>query len=153
MPGLGTLHGRDLVAALVVGGFRVARRERGLALLVRKLDAVVVPEELTLDAARVAAIVERAGITEDDVQSWLSVKKSIPPITGSGFYPRVRESDAPPSSGGGGAVPANARTLEEVVRDAQDALARAEAAHERTRAVRAAIDRWQEALREVEQSE
>jgi hypothetical protein len=158
-----SLDGRDLVAAFVIGGFRIARRERGLALLVRELDAVVVPELRVLDEARVRALIARAHVSEEEIATWLAARNATstkPTALESGFRPRV--------DGG-------RRSIEDVVRHARDAGARADALNvgadtarealraaledletrtlpdeERARATRAALDRWSEALRELD---
>jgi hypothetical protein len=162
------LAGREVVAALIAGGFRIARRERGRVLLVRDCDAVVVPENAILDADRLAALLKRAQVSEEEMLSWISVAEGelgsrLPtPIVRSGFHRRIR--------------PEVMRPLDAVVRGAKAACARADAAHSdardvlavsrkvlaevqtarpgddsRLRAVQVALDQWQAGLREVEE--
>lgn len=167
---LGAVDGRELIAALAAGGFRVVRRERGLALLVRALDAVVVPEERVLDATRVEGILTRARVTETEAHTWLAGVRGQPSASnyGSGFRKRTR-SEPPPAG-------REARSFEAVVQNAKEAKERADAAHvdanealatsrallahlrpipmpdsERVRAVRAALATWTEALRDHEE--
>jgi hypothetical protein len=160
------LAGREVVAALIAGGFRIARRERGRVLLVRDCDAVVVPENAMLDAARLAALLKRAQVNEEDMLTWLSAVEAAPAlprgVVRSGFHQRVR--------------PEEVRPLDAVVRGAKAACARADAAHSdarnvlavsrevlaqvqmtrpgddsKLRAVQVALDQWQAGLREVEE--
>jgi hypothetical protein len=160
------LAGREVVAALLAGGFRIARRECGRVLLVRDCDAVVVPEKGTLDAARLAGVLKRAGVKEEDMLSWLAAVEADPALTRgvvrSGFHERLR--------------PEEIRPLDAIVRGAKAACARADAAHSdarnvlavsrevlaqvqttrpgddtKLRAVQIALDQWQAGLREVEE--
>jgi len=75
MASFAALPGRAIVAALLVGGFRVARRERGLALLVRdgaSPETVVVPEHTTLEDAKLRALLARANVTDGELLTWLA---------------------------------------------------------------------------------
>jgi predicted RNA binding protein YcfA (HicA-like mRNA interferase family) len=56
------LHGSELVAALKRLGFRVAARNGGLVTLVRRRAGVVIPENVTLTAPVVSAMVRQAGV-------------------------------------------------------------------------------------------
>lgn len=139
MSGLIALSGRDVVAAFVAGGFRVARRERGLALLVRGVQVVVVPETTELTETRIRGILERAEVAEADLLSWL-VRSGAPVRVSSGFH---RKSEPPGAVDGATTV-------------SSDALARADAAHvatksalESSQAFQQALAKWHEAIREV----
>jgi hypothetical protein len=140
MSGLIALPGRDVVAAFVAGGFRVARRERGLALLVRGVQVVVVPETVNLTELRIRGLLERAEVAEEDLLSWL-VRSGAPVRVSSGFH---RKSEPP------GAVPAPASTSSGV-------LARADAAHvasknalESSHAFQKSLAKWHDGMREVD---
>lgn len=167
MAGLRAVDGGDLVAALVIGGFRISRREGGLALLVRDCDAVVVPERSVLDRPRLVALLQRANIEERDLLSWMSV--AAKPASGgtvrSGLHRRL-----------GAPTERKERTLEAVVENANAARVRADAADVdarnalaasrqaleqlppasppddgRIRAVQQSLTRWQDAFRELEE--
>jgi len=90
MPWTRAISGQDLIAALSVGGFRVARRDDGLVLLVRDVETVVVREEGLAEPRRVAAILERAGLTDEELEGWLAAATSTGRQTKqSGFVKRV----------------------------------------------------------------
>lgn len=143
MSGLLALQGKELVAAFVTGGFHVARRERGLALLVRGVQAVVVPETVTLSELRIRALLERAEIAETDLLSWLGPQAPAARTT-SGF----RRKSEPPAA------------VHDAVKSASEARARADAAKvtthnmlETSDALQKSLVRWREALREVDERE
>lgn len=143
MGGLVALEGRDVVAAFIAGGFRIARKERGLALLVRGVQVVVVPETGVLSDARIRALLERAEVEEKDLVSWLA-EIGAAARTSSGFRPRTA-SERPP-------------TVHAAVKSSGDARARADAAHVASRdalasseAFQEALERWREAMREVDE--
>lgn len=143
MSGLIALSGRDVVAAFVTGGFRVARRERGLALLVRGVQVVVVPETTNLTETRIRGLLERAEVAEEDLLSWL-VRSGAPVRVSSGFH---RKSEPP-------------GTVDGAVRTSSDALARADAAHvatktalESSHAFQQSLAKWHDAIREVGESD
>ena len=142
MSGLIALPGKDIVAAFVEGGFRVARRERGLALLVRGVQVVVVPESGLLTETRIRGLVERAEVAEDDLLAWLA-RTNQPSRVNSGFH-RKTPSEPP-------------GTVHDAVKNAGDARARADAAHVATRsalesshAFQKSLAKWQDALREID---
>lgn len=143
MSGLIALPGRDVVGAFVAGGFRVARRERGLALLVRGVQVVVVPETGNLSEVRIRGLLERAEVAEEDLLSWL-VRSGAAVRVSSGFH---RKSEPP------AAVHPPART-------SSDALARADAAHvatksalESSHAFQQSLAKWHDAMRSVGESD
>lgn len=165
MAGLIALSGRDVIAALLVGGFRIARRERGLVLVVRDSQMLVVPEDAVLQRPRLLALLERGGVQERELLTWMSAAHGFgrPKVTRSGFHRR-------PASGA-------QRSLDDLVQHTKDARARADAAHGdartalaasrevldrlrvipgddgRIQAVQESLARWHEALREVEAEE
>jgi hypothetical protein len=149
MGGLIALDGRDVVAAFVKGGFRVARRERGLALLVRGVQVVVVPESGLLAEAKLRALIERAEISEKELLSWLA-RTGASSRSSSGFHQKTPiPSDAPPR-----------HRVDDAVKGASDARARADAAHVDARnalasshAVQESLAKWREALRELDERE
>lgn len=89
------IEGRDLIAALVVGGFRISRREHGLALLVKDVETIVIREESLVEARRIAAILERIGAAEEELESWLAAAMRVTraTVTRSGFQKRVATGD------------------------------------------------------------
>jgi|GEM_PF-4938327 len=177
MAGLTALAAADFIAALLTGGFRVSRRENGLALLVRGCDVVVVREHATLDRARMLTLLDRAGVREDELFDWLGAREGSAPMstTRSGFHRRTRLPSSMPADGG---VPGEGRSLDELVLATRAARARADAAdvgarqalaasrqaldeirttsaphEERLRAVQRSLEQWDEAIREVEAEE
>lgn len=145
MSGLIALEGRDVVAAFVAGGFRVARRERGLALLVRGVQVVVVPETGLLSDARIRGLLERAEVAEEDLLGWLTRSGSGGPTRATSGFHRRPGSEPPP-------------TIHDAVKNASDARARADAVHVDARNALASSDafqkallRWREALREIDE--
>ena len=144
MSGVIALEGRDVVAAFVAGGFRGARRERGLALLVRGVQVVVVPETGLLTDTRIRGLLERAEVKEEELLGWLSRSGTGGPTrTSSGFHRRPG-SEPPPA-------------VHVAVKNASDARARADAAHVDARnalassdAFQKALARWRDALRELD---
>lgn len=144
MGGLIALDGRDVVAAFVTGGFRVARRERGLALLVRGVQVVVVPENVPLSETRIQGLLERAEVSVAEMLAWLATS-GAGTRAGSGFHRRT-PSEPPP-------------TIHDAVKGASDARARADAAHidarnalASTDAFQQALEKWREAVRELDES-
>lgn len=110
MSALVALDGRDVIAAFVEGGFRIARRERGCALLVRGVQVVVVPESGMLSTTRLQGLLERAEVQEKDLLSWL-VRTGAAARSGSGFHQTIP-------------VPAEERWREVDEPERQDVLAR-----------------------------
>jgi hypothetical protein len=145
MSGLIAMPGKDVVAAFVEGGFRVARRERGLALLVRGVQVVVVPETGLLTETRMRGLLERAEVAEDDLLTWLA-RTNGPSRVSSGFHRKT--ASEPPG------------TVHVAVKNASDARARADAAHVATRnvlesshALQKSLAKWQDALQEIDERE
>jgi hypothetical protein len=156
--GLVALAGRELVAALVAGGFRIARRERGRVLLVRACDAVVVPEDGVLDRARLTSLLERAHITDSELLVWLGAAGSRAPrgMVQSGVHPRVRPLDVVVQGAKAACARADAAHVDakEVLAASRQVLAQVQTAPPddgRLRAVQVALDQWQADLREVEE--
>lgn len=89
------IEGGDLIAALLVGGFRISRREHGLALLVKNVETIVIREESVVEGRRIAAILERVGIQEEELESWLAAAMRVTraTVTRSGFQKRVAAGD------------------------------------------------------------
>lgn len=131
MAALLELHGTDVVNALLTGGgFRVSRRERGLALLVRGHDVVVVPEEKTLGREKLLTLLDRIAVNEGEFLDWLAKAGQPAAKTRSGFHRRA-------------GVPAGAgedctRTLTELVDAVKTAKQRVTAADDDARAALAA---------------
>lgn len=145
MSALIALSGRDLVAALVAGGFHVARRERGLALLVRGVQVVVVPETGILTDVRIRGLLTRAEVSEEDLLTWLAMTGATPRAS-SGFHKKTLSE--PPA------------TIHDAVKNSSDARARAGAAHVATRhalassdAVQESLAKWRDAVRELDERE
>src|SRR5688572_26413356 len=88
MSALVALDGRDVIAAFVKGGFRIARRERGCALLVRGVQVVVVPESGMVSATKLQNLLERAEVQEKDLLSWL-VRTGASARSSSGFHQKT----------------------------------------------------------------
>jgi hypothetical protein len=144
MTGLIALPGKDVVAAFIEGGFRVARRERGLALLVRGVQVVVVPETGLLTETRMRGLLERAEVAEDDLLTWLA-RANGPTRASSGFHRKT--SSEPPG------------TVHAAVKNASDARARADVTHVATRNVLESSDafqktlaKWHDALQEIDET-
>lgn len=145
MGALIALDGRDVVAAFVRGGFRIARRERGLALLVRGVQVVVVPETGVLSTAKLHGLLERAEVDEKDLLAWLA-RTGASARSSSGFHQKTP-------------IPSErAPKVEDAVKNASEARARADVAHVDARnaltssqALQKSLQRWQEALREIDQ--
>lgn len=139
MSGLIALSGQDVVAAFVAGGFRVARRERGLALLVRGVQVVVVPETTNLSETRIRGLLERAEVAEEDLLAWLA-RAGTPVRVSSGFHRKSEPPTGPHAT----------------ITTSTDALARADAAHvatksalESSHALQQSIAKWHDAMREI----
>lgn len=164
MASLIELAGSDLVFALIAGGFRVRRREDGLALLVRGHHAVVIPETTRLGRAKILALLASVSVSEDELLSWLAKTRAMSAPGRSGFH---RRATIP-----GHGEHAPERPFQAVIEAARDASRRAAALDgdaraalaassktleqvsiaprpdsERLRAVQAALDAWNEAFR------
>jgi hypothetical protein len=153
MAGLIALDGRDVVAAFVKGGFRIARRERGLALLVRGVQVVVVPETGLLSETKLRGLLERAEIHEKELLSWLA-HTGASSRSSSGFH---QKTPVPTSAS---EPPPRQNAVDDAVKGASDARARAGAAHVDARnalasshAVQESLAKWREAVRELDERE
>jgi hypothetical protein len=122
MRGLIALEGKDVIAAFMAGGFRVARRERGLALLTRGVQVVVVPETRVLSDVRIRALLERAEVEESDMLAWLA-KSGVAARTSSGFRPRA-DSERPSAAPKNLVESLDESLVEERLMDGQDVLRR-----------------------------
>jgi predicted RNA binding protein YcfA (HicA-like mRNA interferase family) len=61
------LRGSAMVAALRRLGFRVAARTGGITTLLRRRDAVVVPENVTLTPTLVGAMLRQANVEPEEL--------------------------------------------------------------------------------------
>lgn len=143
MGALIALDGRDVVAAFITGGFRIARRERGLALLVRGVQVVVVPETGVLAEARIRSLLERAEVSEDDLMSWLA--RGGTARATSGFH-RRGESDRPPATLDGTSKTSSSSPPPRP--DPSNVDARSAVA---LKTFHEALERWRDAVRELEE--
>jgi len=89
MPAFVEVDGSDVVQALVVGGFRVSRRDADLAFVVRGHTVVALREGAKMGREKLLALLVRAGVTEEELVAWMT-KLAEPQRTRSGFHRRVR---------------------------------------------------------------